>query len=107
MPLFKEFKDCSRFCDTDNGDKKVTRSSYRNHFLPRVYITNYNVLINSRNFYDPPIRDKIKKYAETRKTETGQRDDYTTICLFDSQCFKDHYQLIKQTSFNKTNKRLG
>ena len=64
------------------------------YFLPRVNITNDNVLIDSRNFYDQPINDQIKKYDEIRKTATGKGDNCTTGCLLDYQYFKDHYQLI-------------
>ena len=74
--------------------KKVERNSHTKHFLPRVNITNYNVLIDARNFYDQSINDQIKQYNEIRKTATGQGDDYTTGCLLDYQYFKDHYNLI-------------
>ena len=57
-------------------------------------ITNYNVLIDGRNFYDQPINDQIKKYNEIRKIATGKGDDYTTGCLLNYAYFKDHYQLI-------------
>ena len=70
------------------------RNSYTKYFLPRVNITNYNVLIDGRNFYDQPINDLVKQYDEIRKTATGQGDDYTTGCLLDYQYFKDHYNLI-------------
>ena len=43
--------------DNTNGDNKVKRDSRRKYFLPRVDITNYNVLIDGRNFYDQPIFD--------------------------------------------------
>ena len=46
--------------------KRVLRNSHTKYF-PRVNITNYNVLINRRNFYDRPINDQIKKYDEIRK----------------------------------------
>ena len=64
--------------------------------MPRINITNYNVLIDGRNFYDQPINDQIKNYDEIRKAVTGKDNDYTTGCLlvFDYQCFKDHYELI-------------
>ena len=68
--------------------------SHRKYFLPRVYITNYNVLIDGRNFYDKPINDQIKKYDEIREIATRQGYDYTTGCLLDYQYFKDHYQFI-------------
>ena len=69
------------FDDTDNGAKKIERSSHTKYFLPRVDITNYNVLIDGKNLYDQSINDQIKKYDEIRKTVTGQRDDYTIGCL--------------------------
>ena len=79
---------------SNNTANRVQRDSHRKYFLPRVDITNYNVLIDGRNFYDQPINDQIKKYDEIRKIVTGKGDDYTTGCLLDYQYFKDHYQLI-------------
>ena len=79
------------FGNTDNGNKKVERNSRTKYFLPGVNITNYNVLIDDRNFYDQSINDSIKQYDEIRKTATGQGEDYTTGCLLDYQYFKDHY----------------
>ena len=71
----------------------VFKSNHRKYFLPRVNITNYNVLIDGRNFYDQPINDLIKQYDEIRKIATGQGDDYTTGCSLDYQYFKYHYNL--------------
>ena len=53
----------------NNGANRVERDSHRKYFLPRVNITNYNVLIDGRNFYDQPINDQIKKYDEIRKLQ--------------------------------------
>ena len=78
----------------NNTANRVERNSHRRYFLPRVNITNYNVLIDGRNFYDQPINDIIKQYDEIRKISTGQGDDYTTGCLLDYQYFKDHYNLF-------------
>ena len=78
----------------NNTANRVQRDSPRKYFLPTVDITNCNVLIDDRNFYDQPINDQIKKYDEIRKVATGKGDDYTTVCLLDYQYFKDHYQLI-------------
>ena len=82
------------FENTNDGDNKVERNSYRKYFLPRIDITNYNVLIDGRNFYDQPINDQIRKYDEIRKIATEKGDDYTKGCLLDYQYFKNHYQLI-------------
>ena len=99
FPLDASFQAVNRlfvltFHNTNNGANKVERNNHRKYFLPRVNITNYNVLIDGRNFYDQPIDDQIKKYDEIRKISTGKGDDYTTSCLIDYQYFKDHYQLI-------------
>ena len=56
-------------------------------------MTDYNVLIDGRNFYDL-INDQIKKYDEIRKISTGHEAGYTTGCLLGYQYFKIHYQLI-------------
>ena len=82
------------FDNTENGSIKVERDSHRKYFLPRVNITNNNVLIDGRNSSDQPINDQIKKYDEIRKIATGKGDNYTTGCLLDYQYFKDYYQLI-------------
>ena len=82
------------FDNTNNGDNKVERSSTKKYFLPRVYTTNDNILIDGRTFYDQQVNDQIKKYDEIRKIATGKGEDYITGCLLDYQYFKDHYQLI-------------
>ena len=82
------------FNNTNDDNKNVERNSHKKYFLPRVNITNYNVLSDIRKFYDEPINDQIKKYDEIRKTATRFGDDYTTGCLLDYQHFLNHYQLI-------------
>ena len=71
------------FDNTNDGDKIFERNSHRKYFLPRVNITNYNVLIDVKNFYDQPINGEIRKIAKLRSKS-----------LLDYQYFKDHYQLI-------------
>ena len=82
------------FDNTDNGAKRVERNGHTKYFLPRVKITNYNVLIDGRNFCDQPINDLVILYDVIRKTATGQGEDYTTGYLLDYQYSKDHYNLI-------------
>ena len=72
-----------------NTTNRVLRDSHRKYFLPRVNITDHNVLIHGRNFYDQPINDKIKEHDQIRKIAIGQGDDYTTECLLDYQYFKN------------------
>ena len=96
MLLFKELEDCLFLLLTIliMALRKLKETDTK-YFLPRVNITNYNVLMDGRKFYDQPINDLVKQYDEIRKTVTGQGDDYTTGCLLDYQYFKDHYNLIK------------
>ena len=66
FPLDASFQGVNRlivlaFNNTNNGDNKVERDSHRKYFLPRVDITNYNVLIDGRNFYDQPVNYQMKK----------------------------------------------
>ena len=89
------------FNNTNNNNKKVERDKHKKHFLLRVNITNYNLLIDGRNFYDQPINDQIKKYDEIRKMTTRQGYGHATGCLLDYQYFKDHYQLIAVDLCNK------
>ena len=95
FPLDASFKGVNRlfvlaFDNAENGNKMIERASHRKYFLPRVDITNYNVLIDGRNFYEQPINDQIKKYDEIRKIAAGKRDNYATGYLLEYQYFKDH-----------------
>ena len=79
----------------DNGhNNHVSIDSFKQYFLPRVKIENYNIEIDGRNFYDQSINDSIKQYDEIRKISTGQGDDYTTGCLLDFAFFEKNYRLI-------------
>ena len=55
FPLDASFQGVRRlfvlaFDIADGGAKQVKRNNHRKYFLPRVNITNYNVLIDGRNF---------------------------------------------------------
>ena len=75
-------------------DVTSTFNTQRKYFLPRAEITNYNIKIDGRNFYDQLINDLIKQYEKVRKISTGQGDDYTIGCLLDFAYFKNNYKLI-------------
>ena len=96
FPLDASFQGVNRLfvLSFNNGANRVERESHRKYFLPRVNITNYNLLIDGRNFYDQPINDQIKTYNEMRKVMTRKEDDYTTGSLLDYYYFLKHYQLI-------------
>ena len=77
-----------------SGDNITNENSYKKYFLPRIKITNYNIEIDGRNFYDQPINDSIKQYYEVRKISTGKDDDYITGCLLDFAYFEKNYKII-------------
>ena len=98
FPLDASFQGVNRlfvlaFSNTDNDANKVERDSHRKYFLPRVNVTNYNVLIDGRCFYDRDISDQIKKCDEVRKITTGFGDNYTTGCLLDRYYHLKQYHL--------------
>ena len=53
----------------NNTNNRVERNSHTKYFLPKVNVTNFNVLIDGRNFYDQPINDLIKQYGKIRKLQ--------------------------------------
>ena len=72
FPLDASFQGVNRlfilaFNDVNNDANRVQRDSHRKYFLPRVNITNYNVLIDGRNFYNQAINDRIKKYEKLQQ----------------------------------------
>ena len=72
----------------------VGNANVDEYLLPKINITNYNVMIDGINFYDQPINSQIRKYDEVRKIATGKGDNYATGCLIDYKYFKDVYQLV-------------
>ena len=76
------------------GNNDPTRNRIQRYYLPHVDITEYNILIDGRNFYDQPINNKIRQYDEIRKVATRKDDNYATGCILDYKYFKDFYKLV-------------
>ena len=70
------------------------RTSDEEYYLPTVEIKDYNIVINSENFFDQPMKNNKITYDNIRKIATGQGDDYATGCLLDYPYFKDTYKMI-------------
>ena len=80
------------------------RFSYLKHYTPTVEIKDYNVLIDSKSFFDIPI--KIKEEAYEKIVEMSKNNDYSTGNLLDYEYSLKHYRLIaidlnKQDLINK------
>ena len=75
----------------ENDDDRTSSDEY---YLPTVEIKDYNIMFNSEDFFDRPIKNNKVTYENIRKIATGQRDDYTTGCLLDYSYFADTYKMI-------------
>ena len=67
----------------NRANGQSTRNGQRKHYLPRISLNKYNVIIDGRNFYDNPIESDIEKYRELKKVMIGKGEDYTTRSLLD------------------------
>ena len=76
------------------NNNQPTRNDRQKHYLPRIDLKKYNVIIDGRNFYDNPIESDIEKYRELKKVMIGKGEDYTTGSLPDYNYFKKHYKLV-------------
>ena len=61
-------------------NNRVLRNSHIKYFLPRINTTNYNVLVDGRNFYDQSINDLVKQYGQIRKTATKGMTTQQDVC---------------------------
>ena len=52
-----------------NANNQESRTRY---YVPRTEITNYNVLVDARNFYDQNVNSSIIRYKELLKMTTGR-----------------------------------
>ena len=57
-------------------------------------IKDYNIMIDSKNFFDQPINRELKEYGNIIKIATGKEHDYTTGFLLDYFYFKENYMMI-------------
>ena len=75
----------------ENDDDRTSDDQY---YLPTVEIKDYSIMINGKNFFDQPIKNRGVTYDNIRKIATDQGDGYTTSCFLDYSCFTDTYKMI-------------
>ena len=51
-------------------------------------------MIDGKNFFDQPVKNKRVTYENIGNNATGKGDDYTTDCLLDYIYFKNVYKMI-------------
>ena len=69
-----------------------SRYSYSNYYVPKIEISDFNVLIDGKHFFDLPVRNEEKAYQKI--IEMNSNNDYTTGNLLDLAYLKKNYKLI-------------
>ena len=59
------------------------RRSHMRFFFPTVEIKDYNVMIDSKSFFDQPAKNGLITCENIQNIEAGQGDAYTTGCFLD------------------------
>ena len=70
------------------------RTSNKIYCIPKIEIQDYDVMIDGKNFFDQPVKNKKVTYENIRKLATSQGDDKTTGCLLDYIYFKNYNKMI-------------
>ena len=69
-----------------------SRYSYSNYYVPKVKISDFNILIDGKSCFDLPVKSKEEAYEEI--IDMSNNNDYTTGNLLGFAYFKKHYKLI-------------
>ena len=77
-----------------------SRYSYSNHYVPKVKINDFNVLIDGKGFFDLPVKNEEEAFDKI--IEKSNNNDYTVGNLLYFAYFKKHYQLIAINLSKKT-----
>ena len=57
-----------------------SRYSYSNYYVPKVQISDFNVLIDGKSFFDLPVKNEEEAYGKI--IEMSNNNNYTTGNLF-------------------------
>ena len=76
------------FARNNAGDN---RDSFSNYYVPNVEITDFNVLIDGKRFFDLPVKNDEEAYE---KMHMSNNNGYITDNLIDFAYFKENYKLI-------------
>ena len=66
---------------------RTIRQCYKKYFLLTVEITDYNIMIDGRSFFDQPVKNDLRAYDNIRKI--GQGDDNATGYLPNVSLFQN------------------
>ena len=68
------------------NNKTDSRYSYSNYYVTKVKISDFNVLIDGKSFFDLPVKNKEETYENI--IDMSNNNDYTTGNLLDFAYFK-------------------
>ena len=71
-------------------ENESDRTSFLKYYVPKVEIKDFNVLIDGKQFFEIPVKNKEEVYEQI--IEMSKNNDYTTGNLLGYEYFKDHYQ---------------
>ena len=69
--------------------------------MPKIRISDFNVLIDAKSLFDLPVKNEEQAYE--KKIEMSNSNDYTTGNLLDYAYLKKHYKLIAIDLIKQTN----
>ena len=92
-----------------NGVKRDYRDSFSRYYVPNVEIKDFNVLIDTKRFFNLPVKNVEEAYKKIIKM--SKNNDYTAGNLLNFAYFKENYKLIatdlsKQTNLKDLNKLI-
>ena len=68
------------------------RISFSKHYVPKIEIKDFNVLIDGKQFFEMPVKNKEEAYEKI--IEMSKNNDYTIGNLLDYEYFSKHYRVI-------------
>ena len=77
--------------ENDCDENESVRTSYKKYYVPKVELKDFNVLIDGRQFFEIPVKNKEQAYEAI--IEMSKNNDYTTSNLLDYEYFSKHYKL--------------
>ena len=73
-------------------ENETDGTSFSNYYIPKVEIKDFNILIDGKQFFEIPVKNKEEAYEAIM--EMSKNSDYTTGNLLDYEYFSKHYRLI-------------
>ena len=70
----------------EDNIKKDYRDSYSNYYVPKVKISDFDVLIEGKSFFDLPVKNEEEAYEKI--IEMSNNNNYATGNLLDFAYFK-------------------